>query len=171
MKEQGIAIGIVEEELNDAKNRVKGVEDDKYNKLRLIEINNYYSEAYNSNSSIMKTIIYTFVCILVITILRNKGFLNVTVFNILFIIVVVIAVIYLGVQIIYMYNKDNMVYDEYNWYFNKDNAPDLNTNNVVTDDPWEGDLGLICVGQSCCDDGYVYDSTPSVNKCVPVPSE
>ncbi len=170
MREQGIAIGIVEEELNDAKYRVKNLEDEKYNKLRLIEINNYYSESYNSHSSVMKTIIYTFICILIITILRNRGFLTVNIFNILFVIVIFIAVIYLVVQLLYMYNKDNMVYDEYDWYFNKDNAPNINTN-VIAKDPWESKLGLICVGQSCCDDGFVYDSTPSINKCVPVPSE
>jgi len=170
MREQAIAIDIVEQELNDAKYRVKNMEDEKYNKLRLIEINNYYSDSYNSHSSIMKTIIYTFVCILIITILRNRGFLTVNIFNILFVVVVIIAVIYLFTQLLYIYNKDNMVYDEYDWYFNKNNAPDINTN-VIAKDPWESRLGSMCIGQACCDAGYVYDSTPSVNKCVPVPSQ
>ena len=44
MEEQAAAITVVEKELNDAKRRLSFMEDEKYNKLRLIEINTYYSD-------------------------------------------------------------------------------------------------------------------------------
>jgi hypothetical protein len=170
MEEQAAAITVVEKELNDAKRRLSFMEDEKYNKLRLIEINTYYSDLYADHTSIMKLIIYIFVAILIITILRNRGILPVNIFNILFVIIVVIGVILLVYHLVYTITRDNMNYREYDWYFNKNNAPDVNIGDANVD-PWASSIGLTCVGQSCCDDGYVYDSDPTVNKCIPMPSE
>ena len=42
LKEQSIAIGIVEDELNRAKARLRLLEEEKNNKIRLVEINTYF---------------------------------------------------------------------------------------------------------------------------------
>jgi hypothetical protein len=60
-------------------------------------------------------------------------------------------------------------WDNYSWYFNKDDAPKPGESNG--EDTPEGDEGEeqeTCVGSACCGYGYVYDST--LNQCVP-PSE
>ena len=170
MEEQAAAISVVEKELNDSKRRLSFMEDEKYNKLRLIEINTYYSDLYADHTSIMKLIIYIFIAVLIITILRNRGILPVNIFNILFVIIVVIGVILLVYHLIYTITRDNMNYREYDWYFNKSNAPDVDLGSTNVD-PWESSLGLTCVGQACCDEGYVYDSDPTVNKCGVMPAE
>ena len=46
LKEQSVAIGIVENELNRAKKRLAALELEKNNKIRLVEINEYYGEKY-----------------------------------------------------------------------------------------------------------------------------
>ncbi len=67
--------------------------------------------------------------------------------------------------------RDNMNYQEYDWFFNKANAPKAGTGDGVVD-PWAlGSLGT-CVGDMCCptteegtnDGGISYD--PTTNTCV-----
>jgi DNA repair ATPase RecN len=51
------AINILEDELNQAKRRMNLLEDEKFNKMRLVEINTYYGKRYSAHSTLMKTII------------------------------------------------------------------------------------------------------------------
>jgi len=87
---QTSAIDIVEKELNAAKERLKLIEDYKLNKLRLVEINNYYGQRYASHTRLMKIIIFMFVPILILAFLVNKGFIPSWLFSLLTIIIAVI---------------------------------------------------------------------------------
>ena len=46
LREQTAAIGIVESELNQAKQRLEALQAEKNNKIRLVEINEYYGDKY-----------------------------------------------------------------------------------------------------------------------------
>ena len=63
------AIDILENELNQSKIRLNLLEDQKYNKLRLVEINTYYGKRYNAHSGLMKTIVIMCIPIIILTIL------------------------------------------------------------------------------------------------------
>ena len=75
LQEQTAAIGIVENELNKSKRRLQILEQEKNNKIRLVEINNYYGDKYSEHSIFMKTIIFTLLPIIILAILNSKGFL------------------------------------------------------------------------------------------------
>ena len=66
------AIDILENELNQSKIKLNLLEDQKYNKLRLVEINTYYGKRYNAHSGLMKTIVIICIPIIILTILANK---------------------------------------------------------------------------------------------------
>lgn len=164
LTQQTAAISIIEKELNAAKERLKLIEEYKLNKLRLVEINNYYSDRYAAHSQLMKLIIYMFVPILIISILANKGIIPGWLFSTLIIIIGVWGAITLFYTIRSMSMRDNMMYQEYDWGFNPDSMP-ANTK-TSSKDPWAKAHGeAICVGQACCDTGYIYD--PAQNKCIP----
>jgi hypothetical protein len=165
IEEQSEAINIVENELNEAKLRMQKIEQEKDNKLRLVEINTYYGEQYSAHSTIMKIIIMICVPVLILTILLNKGILPNALYTVLVIIIVVVGVIYLWKYVLSAANRDNMNYQEYDWNFKPEDAPSVDTDAAATD-PWASSPAT-CEGQACCDDGYTYDSNPSVNKCVP----
>jgi hypothetical protein len=61
-----------------------------------------------------------------------------------------------------------MNFDEYNWYFNKDEAPTSSTETQAesdgSSDPWETTTST-CVGAECCYDNSTYDETQ--NRCIP----
>jgi len=167
INDQSTAIDIVENELNEAKLRMKEIENEKYNKLRLVEINSYYGEQYNQHSSVMKIVIMIFVPILILTILVNKDIIHRTVYSILLVITVVIGAYYLWEAVLSTVSRDNMNYQEYNWQFNKADAPPVDTTGNNSGEPWPDSSNETCQGQACCDTGFTYDPSPSVNKCMP----
>jgi len=160
------AIDVLENELNQAKIRMNLLEDQKYNKLRLVEINTYFGKRFNAHSKIMKTIVITCIPILILAIFANIGILPGNIYKLLVIIIIIIGLVIIVYQIIDISNRDDMNWDEYKWYFNKKDAPDLptTTGGETQSDPWVAP-SITCIGSACCYEGSTYDSDKNI--CVP----
>lgn len=165
LKEQTSAVGIVENELNRSKKRLELLEAEKMNKIRLVEINDYYGDKYAEHSQLMKIVIFTLVPVIVLAVLNNKGILPTSIFNILIIIVSIIGAYFFWRRFSSMIMRDNMNYQEYNFPFNPNTAPDSTTTDSSTSDPWKT-LKIVgtCVGEKCCSDDQDYDA--DLNVCV-----
>jgi hypothetical protein len=167
LKQQEVAIGIVENELNNSKKRLQILEEEKNNKIRLVEINTYFGDKYAEHTILMKIIIFTLIPVIILAFLNNKGILPNNIYYVLLIIVCVIGAYYFWKRYASIIFRDNMNYQEYDWYFNPSAAPNANTSSNSSD-PWlsTGSLGT-CIGDACCTNGMVYDS--SMNQCI-IPS-
>lgn len=162
LQQQLTAIAIVEDELNQSKRRLELLEIEKNNKIRLVQINNYYGDKYAEHSQLMKIVIFTLIPVIIITFLHNKTILPDTIYYILLIIVSFIGAFYFVYRFISIIMRDNMVYDEYDWTFDASQAPKASTS---SGDPWVTNTNTgICVGEFCCSEGQVYDA--SLNVCV-----
>jgi hypothetical protein len=162
LQEQTVAIGIVENELNYAKKNLELLESEKNNKIRLVEINDYYGDKYAEHSQLMKIIIYTLVPVIILALLNNKGILPSTIYYILLIIVAVIGSYFFWTRIASIIMRDNMNYQEYNWYFDPNAAP---SGSASSTDPWLSfNMPGSCIGRECCSDGQIWDS--GLNQCV-----
>ena len=75
LQQQVFALDIVENELNEAKVRMKALETQKYNKLRLVEINTYYSKRFSAHKEIVKVVVYVCIFMLITIILGKKEIL------------------------------------------------------------------------------------------------
>jgi len=171
LKEQATAIDIVEEELNRAKEKLKILEEEKNNKIRLIEINTYYGDKYQEHAALMKIIIITLVPIIILAILYNKGLLPNAVYYGLVIIIAAIGSYFMWYKLSSIWNRNNMDYQEYNWpVYNPSQSSSTTT--TETSDPWENGLVVYnnssaatgCSDQSCCASGTTYDT--NINQCV-----
>lgn len=163
LKQQAVAIGIVESELNKAKKRLEILEEEKNNKIRLVEINNYYGDKYAEHSQLMKIIIFTLIPIIILGFLNNRGILPNIIYNILLIIIAFIGAYFFWTRFTSIITRDNMNYQEYNWHFDHNAAP---TGSSSISDPWLNNSNFgTCVGNACCADGLTYDT--SLNQCVP----
>jgi hypothetical protein len=136
LEQQVFAIGIVEKQLNEIKQKLQYLELQKNNKIRLIEINDYYGQKYSEHALLMKYIIFTLVPIIIISFLYNKGFLPKFIFYILLIIITVIGSIFIIFRLVSIWNRDNMNYQSYLWSFNIKNAPSVISNAGNANDPW-----------------------------------
>lgn len=164
LNKQILALGIINAESLNSERQLGLLTAEKRDKSRLVEINTYYGKKYNAHKQIMKTIVLICIPIIILTILGNKGLIPNT-FAVLFITFIILFGIFsIGYQIIDLSNRDNMNYDEYNWKFNKSNAPapadiDLSTN---INDPWSTNYGT-CIGSSCCATVEAYNT--NTKKC------
>jgi hypothetical protein len=160
LNEQTVAIGIVESELNQAKERLSLLEQEKNNKIRLVEINTYFGDKYAEHSQLMKIIIFTLIPIIIISLLYTKGILPNKIYLVLVIIVSIIGGYFFWKRFASIIMRDNMNYQEYNF-------PSIpsSSNPGSSSDPWFTNANLgTCVGEFCCSPGLVYDS--SFNKCI-----
>jgi hypothetical protein len=162
LKQQVAAIGIVESELNKAKRRLEILEEEKNNKIRLVEINSYYGDKYAEHSQLMKIIIFTLIPVIILGFLNNKGILPNIIYNILLVIVAFIGAYFFWSRFASIIARDNMNYQEYEWYFDPNAAP---AGSSSSSDPWLSDSNFgTCVGDACCSEGLTYDS--NLNECV-----
>jgi hypothetical protein len=164
--EQITAIDIIKNELEESQRKLKLIEEEKNNKLRLTSINTYYGKKYNAQKNIMQTIALICVLIIILSILRNRELLPPKIYVVLIGIIIIIGLFNIGNKIIDLSNRDNMNFDEYNWYFNKSLAPatGIIDSGETSYDPWQVP-SITCVGQECCMEGSNYDATQ--NKCIP----
>lgn len=166
LKEQVVAISIVEKELNRSKKRLEILEEEKNNKIRLVEINTYFGDKYAEHSMLMKIIIFTLIPVIILAFLNNKGILPNAIYYGLLGVVSLIGGFFFWKRFASIIMRDNMNYQEYNWYFDPNSAStSTSTSTTTTDDPWAGDSSTTsCVGDACCSTGLTYDA--SMNQCV-----
>jgi len=165
LKDQVIAIGIVENELNHSKNNLELLETERNNKIRLVEINNYYGDKYEEHSQLMKIVIFTLIPVIILVVLNNKGFLPNAIYTGLLIIVSFIGGYFFWIRLASIISRDNMNYQAYNWYFDPTTAPSSSLlSSSTASDPWltKGTTGM-CIGQDCCSTGQTWIA--SLNKC------
>lgn len=162
LKEQVVAIGIVESELNQAKQRLQMLQNDKNDKIRLVEINDYYGEKYSEHSTFMKIIIYTLIPIIILTVLNKKNLLPNKIFYVLIIIISVIGVVIGWTSFFSIITRNNMNYQTYDWYFDPTSAPQPIAN--TAGDPWTSSNSSTCIGSACCSTNQTFDA--STNLCV-----
>jgi hypothetical protein len=163
LDEQIVAIKIVENQLNEAKSRLKSLEDEKNNNIRHIEINDYYAERYEHHTQLMKYIIFMLVPIIILAILYNKGILPRFIYLGLVMIIAFIGFYFIWNTYFSMMRRDNMSYQEYNFPFDSTKAPS-NSGGGMSFDPWSGGASDICVGAQCCNQYELFDA--SLNKCL-----
>jgi hypothetical protein len=166
MNDQMVSVDVIENELNDSKRRLNLLEDQKNNKIRLVEINTYYGKQYNAHKQIMQIIVFICIPVLILTALASKGILPPKITAILTGIIIIIGIYIIGAKIIDLSNRDNLNFDEYNWYFDKEAAPtnSSETTTTTSSSPWETSAAT-CVGAECCYDNSTYDEAQ--NKCIP----
>lgn len=164
--QQTDALEVVERELNRTKRRVELINEERINRLRLVEINRYYGAKYKHHTSILKNVTLMFAVLLVIVMMNNTGKLPIMVFKSLVVIVLVIGLYAIVKELFDAYTRDNMIYAQYNW---SKVSPDLEHpgnlagSNIFNkgDDP---DAGT-CKNQECCGSGFTW-VPPPFNKCI-----
>ena len=165
LQEQTAAIQIIEEELNQSKLQLARLREEKNNKLRLVEINNYFGEKYAEHADLMKILIFTLVPIIILAVLYSKQILPKTAYYILIAIVALIGAIFFWRRFISIISRNNMDYQSYDFYFDPSGA--VKAVNSGTDassnDPWKARAVASCVGSACCAAGVNWDA--SNNQC------
>lgn len=158
---------IMANELKLTKKQLQVLENEKYNKARMADINNYYSSKYETNSNIIKTIIYYCVPILILGILIKNGLIPQNIGIGIITILCIIVIINVYFQVLDVMNRDNMIFDEYDFPFNPDDTHLSSVSNDA-DQPVKANWKLSCAGEACCPEGNTYGTVwdPINKQCV-----
>jgi hypothetical protein len=176
--DQMTVVGIVENELNNAKANLNSIQNAKNDKMRMVEINTYYGQRYQAHTGVMKLVIMTCVPLLLLAILNKKQLIPSNISKGLATIVIIIGAILIIQRILDLNGRDNMNYDEINWQFNPDavkptvyeyDRQQLEGTQIESEIRDEAqnlaaNIGLGCIGESCCSKDMTYDNKS--NKCI-----
>lgn len=168
LTQESDALEVVERELHRARNRVGLINDQRTNRLRLVEINRYYGDKYRHHTLILKYITLVFSLILVITYLNNQGLMPPAIFTTLFVIIGSTGLYMIIKEVYDAYSRDNMLYQQYSW---KDKIPNEEPTAAETAstpsifDKTKTEKKSTCIGQECCETGYTWVPEP-LNKCI-----
>ena len=163
LEQQTNAVAIMEKEMEQAKKRLAYINEQKENKLRVVEINQYYSASYAEWTHLVKILIITILAFaIVINITSYFPILPSEVYSMLMFIISVVSLYYIFITIVSIYSRDNMVYDEYNWNFNINSAPKMGTGEFKN--AFKLPSMMSCIGENCCQDGTLWNK--DIGKCV-----
>ena len=170
------AINATNKEIEESKKKIALLNQEKYDRLRLIEINNYYGSQYSNHQKIILYIILLCSFFLITIILKNKNILSSNIYFWLNIIVISISTIIIGYMVKDAYNRDNMMYDENNYRFNYNktilNYPinPINNSNIINNMDNNDCAGLS--GSAYCSDNQTFNSKTQKcesNPVIPLP--
>lgn len=160
LHQQYVASSVIESQMNTAKTTLDGLREDKSNKLRLVEINNYYGRKYEYQTDIMKIIVLMCAPILVISVLLKKGFLPEMVSTGLIVVIIVAGIIAVARKLMDLNQRNNLNFDQYDHDFNPNAISLSKTEDTNLADLSKSSLLSSCIGASCCDDtGTVWNPT------------
>jgi len=164
--QQTDALEVVERELNRSKNRVDLINEERINRLRLVEINRYYGDKYKHHTLILKYVTLLFAVLLVSVMVNNTGMLPRMAFRTILVITLVVGLYVIIKELFDAYARDNMVYAQYNWEKvdpGLQHPGDLTGSNIFDngDDPANGS----CEAQACCGTSFTW-VPPPFNKCI-----
>jgi hypothetical protein len=158
LKQQEETMKILERELNNSKENLAKLKDDKYNQLKMIEINSYFSKQYDSHVKLMKLITITGMCMLSTILLKYippLEFLSIPLFNV----VTIVGLGFILKLIIDIYSREGDNYDEYIWSVAPKTTKELTDANAESTSFIDISGGGIpfCLGANCCSKGTKWD--------------
>jgi hypothetical protein len=135
---------------------------DKFENMKMAEINNYYNLRSKAYISFFKFLFYCSIPLLIISVLMNRNILPIMYGKILIGIILFIIIFWGGTQYYDIISRDNMNFEEY------DLGHEFDTDDIG------GGSGQFpfptgCINSTCCSEGTIYDS--SIGACVIPPSE
>ena len=171
MKAQQTAIEFIKKEKARSYTNAGLLKDDNTNKRRMAQVNTYYTRHYETNTEVMKNIIFVSVGLIIMAILRNKQLIPDSISTLGVILILTLGGIVIGTQVFDIMRRNDHDFDKYDWNFNEDEMKRLQDNQRYSD-PY--DLSALgtgmapCYGPACCFDGTKWNDT--TKKCVPVGS-
>ena len=161
---------ILETQMQNANAEYTNLKQDNTEKLRMVEINTYYTQRYQAHVELMKTIIFVCIPLLLILILTNKEILPARVGYILGGIILVIGIVLIGLKIFDLSIRNNMDYNEYDQVYYQvkedpkghvampDIGQELEQEFHSSISALEKNLGFACIDGKCCGAGTTYNS-------------
>jgi hypothetical protein len=168
--QNSVAVSVIQDQIQNSQRTLDGLQQEKSNKMRLVEINNYYGKKYEFQTDIMKIIILTCVPILIISVLLKKGFIPNLIATGLMIIIISAGLIAVAHKVIDLNKRNKFNFDQYDHPFNPNAVQVRKVESTNLSDINKMSLASSCIGPSCCTENTTQWDSASA-KCVPKPAQ
>lgn len=168
--QNSVAVSVIQDQIQNSQRTLDGLQQEKSNKMRLVEINNYYGKKYEFQTDIMKIIILTCVPILIVSVLLKKGFIPNLIATGLIIIIISVGLIAVAHKVIDLNKRNKFNFDQYDHPFNPNAVQVKKVESTNLSDINKLALASSCIGSSCCTEGTTQWDAASA-KCVPKPAQ
>jgi len=115
LADQITMVKVIDNELSNAKNELKALEDERKNKKRLVELTDYEYDRYKSHKNILKIIAYGALACLLIVILMKQPWFPATIGVGLLCLVIVATIVTIAGRLLDNFGKTNYNYNKYRW--------------------------------------------------------
>lgn len=126
LADQLTVVSVMEEELNNIKNRLSQLKSEKSNKIRMVQLGDYEYDRYNAHKKIFKTIVYGAFILLILSYIMRFPWFPTKIGILLVLLTLAWIVISTAGQIYDNARRDNIDYDKYdqgqNDIYNGDDA-------------------------------------------------
>ena len=172
---QTTLLQVVEDQLNQAKQKIEQLNNRNDTKMRMVQINTYYGQRYEAQSHLMKKIIFVCIPLLIVFILKKKGIIPEMIANYIVGIMIAIGAFIIIRNIWDIYTRNNMEFNEYEWNYESPDSQspsiwEYNKANFFNFDNLFANLMMnlgLCVGKRCCAPGLSFDE--GKQQCVTPP--
>tara|TARA_A100001015_G_scaffold257627_1_gene300349 strand:+ start:3339 stop:4151 length:813 start_codon:yes stop_codon:yes gene_type:complete len=113
LADQLTVVSVMEEELNNIKNRLSQLKSEKSNKIRMVQLGDYEYDRYNAHKKIFKTIVYGAFILLILSYVMRFPWFPTKIGVILVLLILAWIVISTAGQIYDNARRDNIDYDKY----------------------------------------------------------
>lgn len=108
-------VGVVENELNKAKQNLTTLTNDKNNKLRLVQIGNYEALRYQAHTDVMKIIAYTSFVLIALSFILQRGLIPSNIASLLIMLTIAIGIILVVRKVFDISSRSNINFDQYDY--------------------------------------------------------
>lgn len=162
------ATDIITSETEINNKRLESVNNEKNNKMRLVEINSYYGKKYSEQNKIMKIVIIVCVIVLILWIVDSKQLLPIPsfIFTILISLSITIGALIIFYHCYYLILRNNVDFDQIDFDIPISKLPKIDTTLASRPGGANGLTGSgagSCTNQECCPPGFAYNS--ELNYC------
>ena len=160
---------LVQNESDQVDARIKQLQQDKVSSVRMLEINNYFTERTKAYNQLIRIVCGLIILIIILSILIKKQIIPSNISNFVLFVVILISVIIILSKLFDIFRRDNMDFNDFRFIDNvKANDPTVIEYNARQLGLIDADATLdfnTCIGSSCCSEpGLVYDD--AIDKCV-----
>jgi hypothetical protein len=173
-------LAVVEKNLNNSKKQLKKLETNNANTLRMAEIDDFYSKKYNAYTKILQFLILLMIPVIIVVVLKRNQTISSDTSNVLFTIIIVIGLFYIGGSLFDLSRRNNMAFQEYDFPLNIKGSTeqgvieyDLEQLGFLKDnidnefDNLSQSLSGECIGAECCAKDMIFNTKKSI--CQPKP--
>ena len=130
LRDQVMTVKVVEDELDQTKEKYNELSRQKNNKIRMVQIGNYQAQRYSAHIDVLKMMSLTALILIGVAVIYHHNLLPGSVVGFLTIIILAVSGLLILRKILDLARRSDFVYDQYDWNTNHKKMQETSKNTI-----------------------------------------